>query len=225
MSSSPPSSISSLAADNNGACPASSSSSRPSLARVSMSSATRSHAEDSRNQQPAYYASWEQGTATATQSDDIRGDLATGWGQQNQYHRRSNNNNNHHEDSMDFNNDETNNEQQQRQQWGWRLKFNAVRPVPQFYPLDPRSIRHIHLGTMDDDNNSMDDTSNSIEEISNRISIACQCLSIHGVWDNLCPSTTLSSMEQVEMVINMYWSEEDGAGEIYSSPLFLSLSR
>jgi len=53
----------------------------------------------------------------------------------------------------------------------------------------------------------------TIEEISNRISTACQCLSIHGVWDNLCPSTTLSSMEQVEMEINLYLSEEDGAGE------------
>jgi hypothetical protein len=231
MSSSPPlsSSVRSHAADN-GVCPASSSSSShlSSLARVSMSTTRSSHTEEgSRNQsQPAYYASWEQET---TQSNDIRGDLATGWGLQNHNTTRSNNsthnirNNHHHEDSIDVNEDETNNNDQQRQQWGWRIKFNAVRPVPEFYPLDPRSIRRIHLGTTDDDNSSSmeDTTTNSIEEISNRISTACQCLSIHGVWDNTCPSTTLSSMEQVEMVINLHWSEEDGAGEI-PPPLSLS---
>jgi hypothetical protein len=119
---------------------------------------------------------------------------------------------------MDDGNDDDN------QQWGWRLQFNAVRPVPQFYPLDPRSVRRINLSMDNDsilmdggDDGMMDDAdtaaSATIEEISNRISTACQCLSIHGVWDNLCPSTTLSSMEQVEMEINLYLSEGDGAGE------------
>ena len=163
--------------------------------------------------QPAYYASWE----SSEQSNDIRGDLATGWGQPRNHnnHRMNNNNDN---DSME---DHVNNGQQQQQPaWGWRLHGNAIQPVPQFYPLDPRSIRRIHLG-IDDSNNSssigmMDGGTIAIEEISQRISTACQSLSIHGVWDNARPSTTLSSMEQVEMEINLYWSEEEedvGAGE------------
>jgi hypothetical protein len=174
--------------------------------------------------QPAYYASWESSEATTTmQSNDIRGDLATGWGQPRNRNNRMNNNNDN-DDSME---DHVNNGQQQQQPaWGWRLHGNAIQPVPQFYPLDPRSIRRIHLGT-DYDSNNMEggvddeDANNNnnhiaIEEISQRISTACQSLSIHGVWDNARPSTTLSSMEQVEMEINLYWSEEEedvGAGE------------
>lgn len=173
---------------------------------------------------PPYSANWEQ-------SNDIRSDLATGWGQQQQQEAENNgmrsrggsNNRLRNRitadgDSMDDGNDDDN------QQWGWRLQFNAVRPVPQFYPLDPRSVRRINLSMDNDsilmdggDDGMMDDAdtaaSATIEEISNRISTACQCLSIHGVWDNLCPSTTLSSMEQVEMEINLYLSEGDGAGE------------
>lgn len=149
-----------------------------------------------------------------------------GWGQQQQQRQNNSrlirgNNNIDQDDRMDDENN-NNNEQQQNQedeQWGWRLKLKAVRPVPEFYPLDPRSIRRINLGVVDSMGNEEDgmimmvDATNSIEEISNRISTACQSLSIHGVWDNLSPSTALSSMEQVEMVVNMYLSEEDDAGE------------
>ena len=206
--------------DDGSAFPSSTSSARPSPARVSMMSTGTTHSNNPPPPppQPAYYASWE----SSEQSNDIRGDLATGWGQpRNHNNYRMNNNNDN--DRME---DHDNNGQQQQQQpaWGWRLHGNAIQPVPQFYPLDPRSIRRIYLGTDEYDSNNMEggvddeDANNNnnhiaIEEISQRISTACQSLSIHGVWDNLCPSTTLSSMEQVEMEINLYLSEGDGAGE------------
>lgn len=96
----------------------------------------------------------------------------------------------------------------------WRVRDQAVRSVPSFYPMEARSIRRLYLAT----NNTVQDETmgmkspvveerslfHSIEEISERISTACQSLSIQGFWDNACPSATLCSMERVEMEINLY---------------------
>ena len=92
-------------------------------------------------------------------------------------------------------------------QWGWRLENSAVLPVPAFYPLDSRSTRRINLV------NDPKGVNHLIEDISYKISTACQRLSIHGVWDNLCPSATLCSMELMEMEIKIYLGESDAAGE------------
>ena len=169
----------------------------PSLARTSTSTLATEETISSANE--AFYASWEQ-------SSDIRGDLATGWGEDSRNggwglggHSRSvadpnqiiSNNNNMDEDD----------------QWGWRLQNSAVRPVPAFYPLDSRSTRRINLV------NDLRGVNHLIEDISYRISTACQRLSIHGVWDNLSPSATLCSMELVEIEIKIYLDESDAAGE------------
>jgi hypothetical protein len=180
----------------------------PSLARTSTATLAVEETISSANE--AFYASGEQ-------SSDIRGDLATGWGVDSSNggwdlggHRRSvaapnqinNNNNNMEEDD----------------QWGWRLQNSSVRSVPAFYPLDSRSTRRINLV------NDLKGVNHLIEDISYRISTACQRLSIHGVWDNMCPSATLCSMELVEMEINIFFGEFDKAGECHTS-IFLGGTR
>ncbi|KAL3822425.1 hypothetical protein ACHAXA_007432 [Cyclostephanos tholiformis] len=134
----------------------------------------------------AFYASWEE-------SSDIRGDLATGWGIESSNggwgyggHNRS---------VATSNQNIIDNENMEDDQWGWRLQNSAVRPVPAFYPMDSRSTRRIDLV-----NDLVTD------DISCRISAACQRLSIHGVWDNLCPTAALCSMELVEMEVNIYFA-------------------
>lgn len=159
---------------------------RPSLARTSMSAST---AESPRN--------WEE--------SDIRGDVAAGWG--------SNNNGGESGASAappaEIQND-----------WGWKLNTQAVRPLPPFYPLDPRSTRKL-LVANDLAKPPLQELSarspsqirkdlHSIEAISNRISNACQHLSIQVDWDNGIPCATLLTMEMVEMVISMYLGGDEG---------------
>jgi len=172
-----------------------------------------------------YYSSWEQ--------SDIRSDLAAGWGgedhseipmagsiderERNSFGSRlsaaaSIDNENNNMDAEDTTNDN---------EWGWRLNKHVVLSVPSFYPMDARSTRRITLSTQEELNNNTkqpssplgeqntqllggEPTTQTIEEITNRISTACQLLSIHGIWDNMCPVATLCSMERVEMEINLY---------------------
>jgi len=129
------------------------------------------------------------------------------------------NNDNNNMDAEDTNNNNDN-------EWGWRLNKHVVQSVPSFYPMDARSTRRITLSTQEELNNSTkqpssspsavklggentqllggEPTTQTIDEITNRISTACQLLSIHGIWDNMCPVATLCSMERVEMEINLY---------------------
>jgi len=92
------------------------------------------------------------------------------------------------------NNDDDNHE------WGWTLHHQVLRPVPPFVPLDSLLTRRLYL----------DDNKGKIEQISQRISSACQHLSIHVNWDDMCPSATLVTMERVEMAISMYWGDASG---------------
>jgi len=120
-------------------------------------------------------------------SDDIRGDVDAGWGGIGGVPAAAaaaGNNNNDRHDS----------------EWGWTLHHQALRPVPPFVPLDSLLSRRLYL----------DDNIGEIEEISQRISSACQHLSIHVNWDDMCPSATLVTMERVEMAINVYWGDADG---------------
>ena len=128
------------------------------------------------------------------------------------------NNDNNNMDAEDTTNNNDN-------EWGWRLNKHVVQSVPSFYPMDARSTRRITLSTQEELNNNTkqpsspsavklgeqntqllggEPTTQTIEEITNRISTACQLLSIHGIWDNMCPVATLCSMERVEMEINLY---------------------
>ena len=108
--------------------------------------------------------------------------------------------------------------------WGWKLHTHAVRPLPPFYPLDPRSTRRLLLAhdlskpppqqggdslagervVAAQSPTQRDNDLHSIEAISKRISNACQHLSIQAEWDNGVPCATLLTMEMVEMVISMY---------------------
>eukprot|EP00984_Skeletonema_dohrnii_P027627 scaffold17252_cov114-Skeletonema_dohrnii-CCMP3373.AAC.4 len=121
-------------------------------------------------------------------SDDIRGDVDAGWGGIGGVPAAAaaaaGNNNNDRHDS----------------EWGWTLHHQALRPMPPFVPLDSLLSRRLYL----------DDNIGEIEEISQRISSACQHLSIHVNWDDMCPSATLVTMERVEMAINVYWGDADG---------------
>jgi len=99
-----------------------------------------------------------------------------------------------------------NNNNRHDSEWGWTLHHQALRPVPPFVPLDSLLSRRLYL----------DDNIGEIEEISQRISSACQHLSIHVNWDDMCPSATLVTMEQVEMAINVYWG--DASGNEVSTP-------
>ncbi|KAL7537276.1 hypothetical protein ACHAWF_005721 [Thalassiosira exigua] len=183
---------------------------RPSLARTSIS--TQSTA---RTLSTAYGA-WEQ--------SDIRGDLAAGWGggslgggaggndasppgvgaaggtlRGGPIFRRVGGGGG---DDNSGNNDD---------EWGWRLRDDVVHPVPTFLPMDPRCTRRVDLtsGGPGDNGGGVPPLSSptSVEEISLRISTACQKLSIHGMWNNESPTATLSSMEGVEMEVNVYLGE------------------
>ena len=129
-------------------------------------------------------------------------------------------------DNNDNNNMDAEDTTNNNDEWGWRLNKHAVQSVPSFYPMDARSTRRITLSTQEELNNNTkqpssspsavklggektqllggEPTTQTIEEITNRISTACQLLSIHGIWDNMCPVATLCSMERVEMEINLY---------------------
>jgi len=128
-------------------------------------------------------------STSAWEQSDIRGDLDDGWGGVGGVPvaaaaAAGNNNNNRHDS-----------------EWGWTLNHQVLRPVPPFVPLDSLLNRRLFLG----DNNM-----GGIEDISQRISSACQHLSIHVNWDDMCPSATLVTMEQVEMAINVYWGGANG---------------
>mmetsp|Transcript_8129 Transcript_8129/g.12329 ORF Transcript_8129/g.12329 Transcript_8129/m.12329 type:complete len:594 (-) Transcript_8129:40-1821(-) len=127
-------------------------------------------------------------STSAWEQSDIRGDMDAGWGGVGGVPAAAaaagNNNNNRHDS-----------------EWGWTLHHQVLRPVPPFVPLDSLLTRRLFL----DDNNM-----GEIEEISQRISSACQHLSIHVNWDDMCPSATLVTMERVEMAINVYWGDADG---------------
>lgn len=114
--------------------------------------------------------------------------------------------------------------------WGWKLHTHAVRPLPPFYPLDPRSTRRLLLahdlsrpppqqggesitgerGVAAQSPTQRETDLHSVEAISSRISNACQHLSIQAEWDNGIPCATLLTMEMVEMVISMYLGGDDG---------------
>jgi hypothetical protein len=138
------------------------------------------------------------------EESDIRSDLAAGWG---------NNNNGGAVAGVPPVEPPAND-------WGWKLTTQAVRPLPPFYPLDPRSTRKLLLATQPQPGDGMSDVSaqspqmdknlHSIEAISNRISKACQHLSIQVEWDNGIPYATLLTMEMVEMVISMYLGGDEG---------------
>jgi len=126
--------------------------------------------------------------AAAWEQSDIRGDVDAGWGGGGGVPAAAaggagNNNNDHHVN-----------------EWGWKLHPQALRPVPPYVPLDPMLTRRLFL----------DDKMKGIEEITQRISSACQHLSIHVNWDDMCPSALLVTMERVEMAINVYWGAADG---------------
>jgi len=100
--------------------------------------------------------------------------------------------------------------------WGWRLQSKAVHPVSPFFPMDPRSTRRILLATTcTQEWGGSGVNENTTKEISHRISTACHKLSVHGIWNNNSPSAKLSSMERVEMEVNIYL---DNATRAPSSP-------
>ncbi|KAL7494123.1 hypothetical protein ACHAWT_005707 [Skeletonema menzelii] len=154
---------------------------RPSLARTSMSSQATHNTMSTRG---------ESSSAAPWEHSDIRGDVDAGWGGSGAVPPAAaaaaagNNNNDHHDN-----------------EWGWKLHHRVLRPIPPFVPLDSLLTRRLFL---DDDNME------EIEEISQRISSACQHLSIHVNWDDMCPSATLVTMERVEMAISVYWGDTDG---------------
>mmetsp|Transcript_8128 Transcript_8128/g.12324 ORF Transcript_8128/g.12324 Transcript_8128/m.12324 type:complete len:596 (-) Transcript_8128:40-1827(-) len=153
---------------------------RPSLDRTSFSSQATRDTMTTRD--------FSSSSAAWGHSDDIRGDVDAGWGGIGGVPAAAaaaaGNNNNDRHDS----------------EWGWTLHHQALRPVPPFVPLDSLLSRRLYL----------DDNMGEIEEISQRISSACQHLSIHVNWDDMCPSATLVTMERVEMAINVYWGDADG---------------
>ena len=154
---------------------------RPSLARTSMSSQATHNTISTRG---------ESSSAAPWENSDIRGDVDAGWGGGGAVPPAAaaaagNNNNDHNE-------------------WGWKLHHQVLRPIPPFVPLDSLLTRRLFL---DDNNNNS--SMGDIEEISQRISSACQHLSIHVNWDDMCPSATLITMERVEMAISVYWGDAD----------------
>ena len=210
----------------------SSSEGSPGFPRLSLPR-TSSHAtacDDLSLSSQAVYASWEQ-------SEDIRGDLDAGWGEGMSAARlsgsgrhnamdddvRTSDNNNMDEDQQE--------EEDDNDPWTWRLRDRAVRPVPSFYPMDPRATRKLRMAGRQRDGvreeegsggmmtamegvqkigaapSSASEEVRSVGEISRRISDACQKLSIQGHWNNGLPSATLFSMERVEMEISLYYSE------------------
>ncbi|KAL3822424.1 hypothetical protein ACHAXA_007431 [Cyclostephanos tholiformis] len=163
----------------------------PSRARTSMSTHATEETISSAN--AAFYASWEE-------SSDIRGDWIIGWGNDGNL-------------GLGRQAAAASTESKKNDKWGWRLQNSAVHSVPAFYPMDSRSTRRIDLSVKKEsqyDLKGVKNPSNStnllIEDVSYRISAACQRLSIHGVWDNLCPTAALCSMEFVEMEVRIYFA-------------------
>lgn len=130
-------------------------------------------------------------STSSWEHSDIRGDLAAGWGGGGGVPEAA-----VAADVARGNNDHYHSE------WGWKLHQQALRPVPPFVPLDQKSTRRLSL--------EGEDPMEEIAEISSRISSACQHLSIHANWDDMCPSATLVTMERVEMVICVYLGTADG---------------
>jgi len=148
------------------------------------------------------YGGWEQS------SDDIRGDLALGWGDD----RRASIGELASPGNESVNSINDNNIQDD---WGWKLRSKAVRPVPAFYPMDPRSTRRINFANQERGGEGDNwEVGTSIKEITQRISRSCQRLSIHGIWDNKCSTAKLSSMERVEMEITIYLGEITAANRV-----------
>lgn len=160
---------------------------RPSLAETSTSSHT------TRNTISSMTVSSRDDSTSSWEHSDIRGDLAAGWGGGGGVPDAA-----VAADVAPGNNDHYHSE------WGWKLQQQALRPVPPFVPLDQKSTRRLFL----DDKG--EDPMEEIAEISSRISSACQHLSIHANWDDMCPSATLVTMERVEMVICVYLGTADG---------------
>lgn len=160
---------------------------RPSLAETSTSSHT------TRNTISSMTVSSRDDSTSSWEHSDIRGDLAAGWGGSGGVPDAA-----VAVDVASGNNDHYHSE------WGWKLHQQALRPVPPFVPLDQKSTRRLFL----DDKG--EDPMEEIAEISSRISSACQHLSIHANWDDMCPSATLVTMERVEMVICVYLGTADG---------------
>lgn len=138
------------------------------------------------------------------EESDIRGDLALGWG--------NNNGSGTGEASAALSEPPVND-------WGWKLNAQAVRPLPPFYPLDPRSTRKLLLAKSQQEREMLDVPSaltpigpdlHSIEVIANRISNVCRHLSIQAEWDDAVPCATLLTMEMGEMVISMYLGGDEG---------------
>lgn len=211
----------------------------PSLARTSISTHATTEEQTLGGGEDSYYSSWEQSDIrsdlAAGWGEDISGAALAVAASRSEI---SHNNSTMDEDNNDDNNN--NNEDD----WGWRLNKLAVQPVPSFYPMDARSTRRITLsnnsllvdqaktgggeevgvvaslggGFMEEDDHDVttlsSQCSHTIEEISHRISTACQKLSIHGLWDNTCPSATLSSMERVEMEINFYLDNNSNSSSV-----------
>jgi hypothetical protein len=140
-------------------------------------------------------------STSSWEHSDIRGDLAAGWGGSGGVPDAA-----VAVDVASGNNDHYHSE------WGWKLQQQALRPVPPFVPLDQKSTRRLFL----DDKG--EDPMEEIAEISSRISSACQHLSIHVNWDDMCPSATLVTMERVEMVICVYLGTDGNEGSAPMKP-------
>eukprot|EP00578_Thalassiosira_sp_NH16_P012973 CAMPEP_0181118976 /NCGR_PEP_ID=MMETSP1071-20121207/23361_1 /TAXON_ID=35127 /ORGANISM="Thalassiosira sp., Strain NH16" /LENGTH=736 /DNA_ID=CAMNT_0023203503 /DNA_START=536 /DNA_END=2746 /DNA_ORIENTATION=+ len=225
----------------------SSSEGSPGFPRLSLPR-TSSHAtacDDLSLSSQAVYASWEQ-------SEDIRGDLDAGWGEGMSAARLSGSGRHNAMDDDARTSDNNNMDEDQQEEeddndpWTWRLRDRAVRPVPSFYPMDPRATRKLPMagrqreGVREEEGSggmmtamegvqkigaapsSASEEVRSVGEISRRISDACQKLSIQGHWNNGLPSATLFSMERVEMEISLYYSEAASAS---SQELLVELQR
>lgn len=207
---------------------------RPSLARTSIST----QATERTTSASISHAGWE--------STDIRGDLALGWGDTvarggGANGRAASAQGSARDAAGDSGHDH---DVARGEDWGWKLHDQAVRPVPPFYPMDPRSTRRIRLARSDarpppraegeeggeagkeeemkTSEGAIMERISPIHEISHRISKACQSLSVYGIWDNMCPSATLSSMERVEMEITIYL---DGTASAVPQVVLVELQR
>lgn len=107
--------------------------------------------------------------------------------------------------------------------WGWKLRGEAVHPVSPFFPMDPRSTRRIALWREEEE--GVRDYSDRIEEISLRISTACQKLSVYSIWNNESSSATLSSMERVEMEISIYLADAPATTPASPQALLIEVQR
>lgn len=130
-------------------------------------------------------------SAAAWEHSDIRGDVDAGWGGGGIHDAAAPAAVGAGENNQD--------EEHNGNEWGWNLHLQVLRPVPPFVPLDSLITRRIYL----------DKNMGGMEGISSRMSSACQHLSIHANWDDMCPTATLVTMERVEMTISVYRGEID----------------